>query len=171
MRRPTNRDTLWRAVAEMTLGVTVQHAYAWSMMWSRLPNKAQTAMYRGDQVLKQLRSDLEAEMFQRGGPQDITVFYPRNREPGRRYPQPIHIGGRYPALPEQEWREIAEEVDKCTASMDVLIKFLSGHVGAKILDRAIKYQDIILREKMALEPYARKHIGFWSVLYPRGGVP
>ncbi len=167
MRRPTNRDTLWRAVAEMTLGVTDQHAYAWSMMWSRLPNKAQTAMYRGDQVLKQLRSDLEAEMFQRGGPQDITVFYPRNREPGRRYPQPIHIGGRYPALTEQEWREIAEELDRCYSYMRAVIKLLSGNVRAKTLDLATKYLDVILRAKLGLEPYALKQIGDWGVLYPQ----
>jgi len=166
-----NSDTLWRAVGDLTLAVSDQHAFAWSMLWTRLPNKAHTPMARGDRIIVDLRSDLESEMFRGGGPQDLDVFYPRNLGPGRRYVYTPRPGRRYPPLNIQEWREIAEELDKCTASMDVLIKFLSGHVGAKILDRAIKYQDIILREKMALEPYARKHIGFWSVLYPRGGVP
>lgn len=166
-----NTDTFWRVAAEMTLAVSEQHAYAWSMLWARLPNKAHAPMAQGDRILVHLRSDLEAEMFRGGGPQDLDVFYPQNREPGRRYVYVPHPGRKYPTLSLQEWREIAEEMDKCTTRMDTLIKFMSGHVRAKTIDQMIRYRDTITRTKMALEPYAQKHIGFWSVLYPRGGAP
>ena len=167
----TDTDTFWQVAAELTLAVSDQHAFTWSMLWTRLPNKAHTSMARGDRILVHLRSDLEEKMFRDGGPQDLDIFYPRNREPGRRYVYTPRPGRKHPTLSLQEWREIAEELDKCTACMDALIKFTSGHVRAKTLDHMIAYQDAILRAKMALEPYARKHIGFWSVLYPRGGAP
>lgn len=162
-----NTDTFWQVAAELTLGTVDQHNRAWSAFRTRLPKKAQTAMYRGEQILVNLRSELEAEMFRSGGPRDINVFYPQNREPPRLYPQPIHIGGRYPALTEQEWREIAEELDRCYSYMRAVIKLLSGNVRAKTLDLATKYLDVILRAKLGLEPYALKQIGDWGVLYPQ----
>jgi hypothetical protein len=166
-----NTDTFWQVAAELTLAAVDQHMYTWSLLMPRFPKTARAAMYRGDKVLSNLRSELESEMFRSGGPQDINVFYPPNREPPRLYPQPLHRGDKRQAMSNQEWREVAEEMDRCLSRIILLLKHLSGNVPATTLDQAIKYHDTILRAKMALEPYARKDLGDWSVLYPRGGAP
>jgi len=124
-------------------------------------------MYRGEQILVNLRSELEAEMFRSGGPRDINVFYPQNREPPRLYPQPLRAGGKRQAMSDQEWREVADEMDRSLSCIDLLLKHLSGNVRAKTLDLATKYLDVILRAKLGLEPYALKQIGDWGVLYPQ----
>ena len=162
-----NTDTFWQVAAELTLGSVDQHNRAWSAFRTRLPNKAQTAMYRGEQILVNLRSELEAEMFRSGGPQDINVFYPQNREPPRLYPQPLRAGGKRQAMSDQEWREVADEMDRSLSCIDLLLKHLSGNVPAKTFDRALKYHDAIIRAKMALEPFAAKDLGNWAVLYPQ----
>jgi len=162
-----NTDTFWQVAAELTLGTVDQHNRAWSAFRTRLPKKAQTAMYRGEQILVNLRSELEAEMFRSGGPRDINVFYPQNREPPRLYPQPLRAGGKRQAMSDQEWREVADEMDRSLSCIDLLLKHLSGNVRAKTLDLATKYLDVILRAKLGLEPYALKQIGDWGVLYPQ----
>ncbi|MFA5409555.1 MAG: hypothetical protein WC277_10600 [Bacilli bacterium] len=159
-----NPDALWQAIADATLAAVDQHKYAWSLMWTRLPKAAYAPMERGEHLLTLLRSELEGEMFRAGGPQDINVFYPVNRPPSRQYT--ARPGPRPPALTIQEWRAIGEELERCLSCSGALVNLISGNVRAKTMDQAIKYQDTLLRAKMALEPHAQKHVGFWSVLYP-----
>jgi len=127
-------------------------------------------MERGDRILVSLRSDLESEMFRTGGPRDINLFYPgSSRSPGKTYPQIYSRGPKFPAMNEEEWRELADELAKCLARSRLLINVLSGNVRAPTLDRAINYNRSILRAKMQLEPIAQKQIGSWAILYRDGG--
>lgn len=161
-----NPDVYWRVVAEMTLITVDQHQYVRSMLSNRLPKKAHSRMWHADRALVGLQSTLEAESFRRGGPHDLGVFYPQHRERSREYLRRCRGGRRYPTLTEQEWREIAEELTGCISRIDTLTKLISGSVRAKTLDHAIKYRNDILQVKIALEPFAKKHLGDWAVLYP-----
>lgn len=169
--KPTNLNTFWRTVAEITLGLVDQHKYTWSMMWGRLPVASHSHMVKGDHVLMRLKSDLENEMFSSGGPRDIRVFYPgQNREPGKRYPQTTHSGGRYPALTAPEWQEIGIELEQCLSLWHALVdELLLGGVSARRINQALKYRDVVLRVQRKLEPYAIKQTGDRSVLYPDTG--
>ncbi len=162
----TDKEAYWLKVTEAALDLVDQHKYTWSMMWGRLPKANQYFMERGDRILINLRSNLESEMFRTGGPEDINVFYPGETRPPRVYQYTLHRG-RHPALTEQEWREIGEELEKCLTYSRTLSELLSGRVRALVLDEVSTYHGAVLRAKMALEPIAQKQIGYWSVLYPR----
>lgn len=67
----------WRAVAEQVRVCRKANLDLLKMVSARVPAKRIDQVLRVDRHIGKLQSDLEEEMFRRGGPRDIHIFYPK----------------------------------------------------------------------------------------------
>ena len=104
-RRPSPlTDAEWRALARQTLITREEIGKTLDMMRDHVSLRTIDRGLRVDGQLNQLRSDLEDEMFKRGGPKDITIFFPGPGGP----PSCGHEGIHTDALPPgATWRSRA----------------------------------------------------------------
>ena len=96
-------DEGWQALARQVLITREEIRKILRMMSGRVPAKTIDMGLRVDRQLDQLRSTLEEEMFKRGGPKDITIFWPGTEGP----PAGDLEGSHADALLGVSWRDRA----------------------------------------------------------------